>query len=520
MKFDINKMLSADVYDHSVGKITLIETHISWVVLTGDYAYKIKKPVNFGFLDFSTLQKRLQFCHQELILNRRLTHDLYVDVVEISIHQNRFRLNQGNAIEYAIKMRQFDQSSQLDEMLAVNQIKGYHMDSIAKLIAHFHQNIETADEDTQYGDPERVYNPVVENFRQIRQQLNLKYQQYDKSLNSLGKWNEIQFSLLKAIFQQRKEDGFIRDCHGDLHCRNLIWLGDKTTIEAGKGPMAFDCIEFNDNLRWIDVINEIAFLVMDLKHNNRQKLANRLLNSYLEQTGDYEGLTVLPFYLCYRSMVRAKVAVLQLHREDESLNALLLNEFESYLELAKNYTKKKDARIIIMRGVSASGKSTVSQQIVEETGAIRIRSDVERKRHYQATGNIQSSNEINTGMYDKKISELTYHRLLVLTSQIIKAGFSVIVDAAFLQQQQIQPFLDLSSKLKCYSVIIELTAPEAILRKRIRNRKNDISDADLQVLDYQLSNWQPLKKVERTEYFSINTNEPQQLQDLFQDLAR
>ncbi len=518
MTFDISKMLSPDVYSHPVDNIKLIETHASWVVLTGEYAYKIKKPVNFGFLDFSTLQKRHKFCNQELVLNRRLTSNIYLDIVGISIHQQSLRINQGETIEYAIKMQQFDQSAQLDNMLVANQLNLTHMHAIAQLIAGFHQRTNVAAKNLDFGEPDIVNDPVIENFSQIKEHLDSSF--YDKTLDSLQAWSESEYSTLKPVLIQRKQHGFIRDCHGDMHLRNLIWLGDKSRIESGKGPMAFDCIEFNDYFRWIDVINEVAFLMMDLQQKQQNQLANRFINSYLEQTGDYAGLAVLSYYLNYRAMVRAKVAVLQLNQAaDKNVHNLLTEEFESYIALAKNYTLPKTGKLIIMRGVSASGKSTVSQQIVDDYGVIRIRSDVERKRSFEATEAINTPNKINNGLYDEKVSELTYEKLLQLASQIIIAGFSVIVDAAFLKQNQRKAFQDLADKLQCPYIIFELTAPDDVLRKRIRERKNDVSDADLQVLEYQLSHWQPLLKNEMKFSSTVNTDDEQDIQKLFGKLT-
>ncbi|MCK5394748.1 MAG: AAA family ATPase, partial [Gammaproteobacteria bacterium] len=283
------------------------------------------------------------------------------------------------------------------------------------------------------------------------------------------------------------------------------WLDNK--------PVAFDCIEFNAKLRWIDVISEVAFLVMDLQDRKQPQLANRFLNSYLELTGDYNGLSVLPFYLCYRAMVRAKVNTLRLKQNDltdeERKNAI--DEFESYLELAITYTRQPAPKLIIMRGLSASGKSTVSQKLLDVIGAIRIRSDVERKRLFGITSTDTASDKIdsniNTGIYSKNASQLTYAKLIELASIIIEAGYSIIIDAAFLKHEQRKPFQKLAEQLKAPYVILEVTAPEDILRQRIAQRKDDVSDADLAVLEYQLSNWQPLLEEEISTAVPVDTSE-------------
>ena len=510
MTFDIKKMLSPDVFDHPVEQIELIETHISWVILTGKYAYKIKKPVNFGFLDFSTLEKRKKFCEQELTLNRKLASEIYLDVVSInnSAH-NPIISSNGKAVEYAVKMRQFPQSAQLDNRLTAGKLTLKNIDAIAQMIAHFHGTTEIADSSMNFGNSIIVNHAVEENFLQIRQHLHTH--DYETRLTALSQWSETEEKKLQNTFTQRKSDGFIRQCHGDMHLRNMLWLHDK--------PMAFDCIEFNPELSWIDVISEIAFLVMDCQYRQQPQLANRFLNSYLEATGDYKGIEVLPYYLCYRAMVRAKVNILRYEQagisNEEKQKAVV--EFESYIDLATSYTQPKATRLIIMRGMSASGKSTISQQLVDTLGIIRIRSDVERKRLFGVTTN--SQNNIDSGIYSAQASEKTYDKLAKLAASIINAGYSVIIDAAFLKYKQRQVFQQLAEHLNISFVILEILASAETLRQRIKQRKNDISDADLNVLNHQLESHQPLHQDEQTKMISINTEEPVHLNQLINKIT-
>ena len=499
-------MLNADAFDHPVSKIELIETHISWVILTGDFVYKIKKPVNFGFLDFSTLEKRHEYCEQEVILNSRLASELYLGVVSISGTAEKPVINgegnngEENIFEYAVQMRQFPQSAQLDNKLAAGELVIEQMDAIAQMVADFHASTAVADNLVNFGKKELIKKPVIENFQLISKYLNTN--EYDNQLKILKKWSYSEFAKLESVFKQRKTDGFIRECHGDMHLRNLVWLDGK--------PLAFDCIEFNPELRWIDVISEVAFLVMDLQDRQQHQLAHRFLNSYLEKTGDYAGLSVLPFYLCYRAMVRAKVDALRLEQEgvDRKEKTQQLAEFKSYLALASRYTKSTPVKIIIMRGLSASGKSTISQAVLDTLGAIRIRSDVERKRIFNTSyDDNRAKNEIDAGIYSKDASQKTYEKLADLASTIIHAGFNVIVDAAFLKYEQREVFQTLASNLNVAYFILEVTASTEELRRRIVARKNDVSDADLGVLEHQLSNWQPLQDNEICSAISVNTEE-------------
>jgi len=500
MKFNIKNMLNPDVYNHPVKDLELIETHISWVILTGDFAYKIKKPVNFGFLDFSTLEKRYSCCINELRLNRRLATSIYLEVVPISGTQERPVITTSSeAFEYAVKMRQFPQSAQLDFMLTADELDVKHIDAIAHMAADFHQNISIADDSTDYGNNKIIYQPVEENFSQIKEHLDIT--PYAEILNSLQSWSQSTFAKLDSVFKQRKNDSFVRECHGDMHLRNLVWLDT--------GPTAFDCIEFNSHLRWIDVISDIAFLVMDLQDRQQAQLANRFLNSYLEITGDYAGLSVLPFYLCYRALVRAKVDALRIEQKNITAEERQqsFKEFESYLQLAMTYTSHSMPKLIIMRGLSASGKSSLSQQLVDATGMIRIRSDVERKRLFATEAANTTANKINANIYSTDASQQTYGKLAELASQVISAGYSVIIDAAFLKHKQREAFQQLAERLAVAYIILETTAAESILRQRITERKYDISDADLAVLEHQLANWQPLHDDEKNYAYSVNTGD-------------
>ncbi|MEH6456554.1 MAG: AAA family ATPase [Cocleimonas sp.] len=504
LEFRISKMLHPDVYDHAVGKIELIETHISWVVLTGDFVYKIKKPVDFGFLDFSTLAKRKEFCEQEFQLNRRLAPDIYLGVVSINGTIDKPVISKGldndKSFEYAVKMKQFSQSSQLDNMLAEGNLTVELIDALALMVADFHKHTVVSNTHDSYGKKDKIYNPVTENFELINE--SLKTNAYESKLTAIKKWSLKEFTKLESVFQQRKRDGFVRECHGDMHLRNLAWINDK--------PVAFDCIEFNPDLRWIDVISEIAFLIMDLQDREQQHLANRFLNKYLEITGDYRGLKVLPFYLCYRAMVRAKVDALRIGQlnQDSEIIQDEFKAFESYFHLAISYTKSPKPALIIMRGLSASGKSTVSQQLLEKTGAIRLRSDVERKRMFGREIGDKVASDIDKGIYTADASEQTYAKLLELASKIITSGFSVIIDAAFLQHQQRISFQNLASHLVIPYTIIEVTAPIKVLQQRIIARKNDASDADLSVLNNQIERWKPLYENERMDSLRVNTEEP------------
>ena len=500
----IAALMDASVYDHPVQEIRLVETHISWVILTGEFAYKIKKPVDLGFLDFSTLDKRRFYCEEELRLNRRLAPEIYLDVVPITgTAQEPVLGGRGNIIDYAVKMMEFPQDAQLDRLLMRGGLGPRQIDAVARFIADFHQVAPVAGEDAEYGEPSVVCRAVIENFQKIRECM-----QQDERLDALEDWNRTACTRLQEVFARRKANGFVRECHGDLHLRNLAWVDER--------PLAFDCIEFSEQLRWIDVMSEIAFLVMDLHERDQASLAWRFINVYLEQSGDYAGTCVLPFYLCYRAMVRAKVEAIRAKQVDagDDERVTVLNEYDGYLRLADHYAAVTSPVLVVTRGVSASGKSTITQSLLEMLGAIRIRSDIERKRLFGIPADTDARSCVGQGIYDARASRQIYDRLVELAGYVLVAGFPVIVDAASLQTDQVAAFRALANSASVAFVILELTAPSELLRERIGQRERGVSDADRAVLEHQLSAWQVLPEEYLANRIVVDTAETTDLEAL------
>jgi len=476
--------------------------------LTGQFAYKFKKPVNFGFLDFSTLDKRRFFCEEELRLNKRLAPELYLEIVNITGSPDKPVLNgEGHTIEYAVKMVQFPQSAQLDHVLSKGLLTNSHVDLIAKEVADFHAVCQAAHRDAHFGSADAVRSPVVENFAQIRQQ-SVDQEDLDV-LEEIERWSDESFSRHQADFQKRKVDGFIRECHGDMHLRNIALIDKRIVI--------FDCLEFNEEFRWIDVMSEIAFLCMDLDDRSKAQFSNRLLNAYLELTGDYEGVILLRFYQVYRAMVRAKVDALRLSQaglsKDDRVD--ICADFRAYLHLARKYTQPGKPMLFITHGLSGSGKTTGTQNLIEATGMIRIRSDIERKRLYSVA--VTSREEvIGKGIYSREASIKTYEHLSKLAESLLLAGRSVIVDATFLKQHERKKFMALAQKVNVPFHILSFQTPESVLRARVIERqakKQDASDAGVAVLENQLKNNDPLTARE-TECSTIIDNKPINVDDI------
>ncbi|MCK4742209.1 MAG: AAA family ATPase [Sulfuriflexus sp.] len=512
----IISMMKPGLYGHPVEKCELIETHISWVILTGPNAYKIKKPLNLGFLDFSTLEKRHFCCDEEVRLNTRLAAEIYLEVVPITgSAEHPCLAGKGPVIEYAVKMLEFPQQAQLDRRLYAGQLRATHIDSIAKMIADFHQGIAVADDSMVYGSPEQVAQPVVENFSQIREQYrgHIKEQVWAGILEELEQWAEKSFSSLRPLFAERKDGQSIRECHGDLHLRNLAWLDD--------APLAFDCIEFNPSLRWIDVISEVAFLAMDLQARQQPELAQRFLNAYLENTGDYAGTRVLTFYLLYRAMVRAKVDAIRACQAgiSEAEKVQAENDLLGYLQLGESYIQPGSPKLIIAYGMSATGKTTLTQTLLEKLAAIRIRSDVERKRLFGLPAEQAASAETGAGIYSGDATQRTYMKLAELADHVIDAGYPVIIDATCQKYEQRELFQKLAAAKQVPYVILEFTASVEVLRERIVNREKGASDADLAVLEHQISHWQGLRDEEQIHALVVNTEKALGMEQLAEQIA-
>ncbi len=493
----IQGLLRPEAFDHPIEELHCRQTHISWIILTGSYAYKIKKPVDFGFLDFTTLEKRRFYCHEELRLNRRLAPQLYLQVCTVTGTLEAPRMNgEGDILEYAVQMRQFKEQEVLSECARSGRLTEVHIEQLAHLVADFHQRIDQAQAGDPYGEPELIQANALHNFDLI--QANQIPPSAQSVLGDLKQWTEGHFTRLQTIMKRRKYQGDIRECHGDLHLGNIVlWEGK---------PLPFDCIEFNPDLRWIDVMSEIAFTLMDLCARDLSPLGFLFLNQYLSQTGDYAGVTLLRYYLIYRAIVRAKIAFLTVQETNEDKD---WQDFQRYLDLAWQFTQTKPPVLYITHGFSGSGKSFASRKLAMHLGALHLRSDVERKRLAGMAAWANSKGSLAQNIYSPELTRRTYERLKQIAMQILNAGFPVIVDATFLQRQYRDEFRQLALKLKIPFKILNFQAGKAVMEARIRNRltsRQDPSEANLEVLEYQLAHHDPLAKHEQWAAVTLDTS--------------
>ncbi len=469
--------------------VVLHETHISWVFLCGEHAYKVKKPIRNDFIDYGTLEQRRRCCEEEIRLNGRYVDGLYLEVVAIRDEPAGLRIGgTGAIVDYAVQMRRFAEEALLLHHLHHHDVDDEAIVQLAKRVADFHQDAQPSDPAGSFGTPQTVRDEALANFDSLA---DAPLADRQTELATLRRWTERFLEEHHAAFAARLRDGFIRECHGDLHAANVIaWHGEF---------VPFDGIEFNPALRWIDVLADAGFLGMDLVAQGQRPLSRIFLNAYLETTGDYGALALYRFYVIYRALVRAKVAAIRGGQpgQSEAEQQADWDDCRAHIELAAAWTTTSQPSLWITHGVSGSGKSTGSFPLISQRGAIRLRSDVERKRWL---GNLPAEALPGGSLYSQAATEATYRRLETRARQLLQAGFPVVVDATFLHSPQRQAFQRLAEAAAVPFHILHFDAPDAVLQKRIRERAQqagNVSDADLQVLAQQRRSSEPLTAAER-----------------------
>ena len=492
----IEQMKRPEFYPHPVNQeIELLQTHVSYVLLAGDYAYKIKKPVNFGFLDFSSLSQRQHFCQEEIRMNKPIAPDIYLDVVAITQNQGKFILEgEGETVEYAVKMYRFPQETLLSSLFEQDQLTESNLEALGKIVAQFHEQTKTNDYIRSFGEIDRIRQSIDENYQQTEKYIGLA--QTQQHYQETKAFTDNFFLHNEELFNNRRDSQKIRECHGDLHLRNICFWQDKIQL--------FDRIEFNEPFRFVDVMYDIAFAVMDLDARGRQDFGNAFLNTYTEQTGDWEGLQVLPLYLSRQAYVRAKVTSFLL--DDTAIEDQAKQEAKKtasdYYRLAWEYTKKSQGQIILMSGLSGSGKTTVAKKLARRINAIHIRSDAVRKH----LGGISVDKSGRDELYTPQMNQKTYARLLELGVRLAKQGFPVILDAKYDRQKLRQEAIALAQSNDLPLQIIHCTAPIEILRQRLSQRSNDISDATPDLLTQQTATSEPFREDEQAYLKTIDTS--------------
>lgn len=492
----IEELLVPAAFPHAVRGLRLVETHISWVILTGSLAYKIKKPVKLDFIDTSTLQRRQHYCEEELRLNRRLAPELYLRVVPISRRSDGQACidGAGPAIEYAVCMKQFSPDLQLSALLERGEVSVQEMAELGATLARFHLESPELPGEQAAQATQNTHEMVFANLAQL-----LTYTEphgRNTELRHLWEWTRAGISAHQATFEIRAAANCIRDCHGDLHARNIVRFEQRL--------VPFDCIDFDPQLRRIDVMNDIAFLVMDLHSCRREDLAAVLLTRYLEITGDYPGVRLIPFYGVYRALVRAKVDAITV-AQSPHLAAEYTERMQRRVRTALALTQRPTPTLLLMHGLSGSGKSWLSEQLVAPLRALRIRSDVERRRLLGASARAAGFKQ---GNYTPEMNRRVYARLVDCAESCLQAGFNVIVDAAFLDAADRDLFTRLADRMDVNCAFISCHADTDTLLNRVAARSRagkDASEADRAVLEAQLRRFEPLQDARHRPVIRVDT---------------
>jgi aminoglycoside phosphotransferase family enzyme/predicted kinase len=485
----LKSLLKADAYPETVTAVDLIQTHASYIFLTDEYAYKIKKAVDFGFLNFSTIDRRRFYCNEEVRLNRRLCPDIYTGVVELREvpHGAAFH-GSGTVLDYAVKMRRLPADRMLDRLVADGDIDAATMRRISRVIAEFHRTAATSSSIADHGRLERIMYNWQENFEQMIPFEESTLPARDREV--IRSWVTSFAADQKDIFQQRVDDGFIRECDGDIHLENICLDNDAIHI--------FDCIEFNDRFRCCDTAADIAFLLMDLDFHGRHDLSDDVIDEYVTVSGDVGVRALIDFYKIYRAFVRGKVESFRLNDSGISPNeqALAQDRARRYFRLVRGYIERCRLKptLFITCGLMGSGKSSLTEQLAFELGMAAHNSDVIRKQLAGLPPGSHVRDSFNQGLYDRQSHEATYAELLRLAEQQISRGTSVIIDACFAQHEQRSPFSALARRYDVPIIILQVVCSDAELRSRLTCREaagESLSDGRLELLAGQSAQFQP-----------------------------
>jgi len=498
------------------GPVTCIETHVSWVFLTGPFAYKVKKPLRLSFIDYSTAERRAALCREELRLNRRHAPGLYVDVVPIAgtPAAPRVGATDSPAFEHALRMVQFDQRLELTRLLQSGAIAATELRDFGQRIAQMHAAAAIASGAETFGTPDHVHRVTVDNFDEIARALPGRDEA--QCLARLRSEAQRLFEAGRPLMEQRRQEGRIREGHGDLHCGNVVrWQG---TLAA------FDGLEFDPGLRFIDVANDLAFLTMDLAVHGRADLRREVLQAWLETSGDFEAVALLPYCELYRALVRAKVAALrgQQARITATGTTGAATLAHQYLEWAVSQIGRPRPRLIVMAGLSGSGKTWLARRIAERLEALIVRADVERKRLAGLQPLEISASAPDAGIYSREFNALTYERLRDCVADCLRGNESVIVDAANLRHGERELFLAAGREHAAEVVIVHCAAPLDVLKRRVAGRAAtgaDASEATVSLLDRQPSYWEPFSRDEQSHVIAVDTTSPDSIERALCGLA-
>jgi len=486
-------LLRPEAYPHPVAAVRLIETHISWVFLTGEFAYKIKRPVQYSFVDLRSSERRAFFCREELRLNRRFAPELYVDVCAVTLDSGVARiLGSGEVIDHAVRMHEFRGEEQLERLLLRDALADSELERFGRELANLHERLPVVAEGEDWGRPLSVRGLLMRNLEECLQASEGLGTQ--ETLRALAGGYQALLAAAESCITSRRRAGRVRECHGDLHAGNVVRCGGRL--------LAFDCIEFEPDFRWIDVAQECAFLFMDLGARGFPRRAQVFLGGYLAQSGDYQACRLLRLYATHCALVRAKVSALQaLGATGAAVRADARELHGRYLGCAREMLAPARPRLILTCGLSGSGKTWLAARLADALGAVHVRSDVERQRIGGFGEGLRSDSGLGQGMYSSEMNRKVYERLRQCAADVLAGVYSVIVDATFQRSEERRRMRALASERVVGGVVVVFChAPDAVLEARVlarREARADASEADLAVLSWQRRAFEPIRPDEQ-----------------------
>ncbi|MBI4949747.1 MAG: AAA family ATPase [Deltaproteobacteria bacterium] len=490
----IDALLLPTAFPEASGTITLVQTHVSYLIFTDKFVYKIKKPVDFGFLDFTTLEKRRCFSEEEVRLNSRLAPGVYLKVVKIVSVKGEIKIEGvGEAIEYAVKMKRLPEGSMLKRALEKGEVLEEVIRRVAQRVATFHAGAETTGHIASFGLPEFVSKNASENFTQTGPFVG---RIITGALHErLKSWTEGFIEANGGLLRARAGNGFVRDCHGDIHTDH---------ISIADGINIIDCIEFNERFRYADIVADAAFLSMDLDYLNRRDLSRAFDDEYFRATEDAEGRRLLDFYKCYRACVRGKVegfkSTEQEVPKDERLSSALSARY--HFHLAGLYASEWRPTVVILRGLSGAGKSTLAREIADVTNLVILSTDNIRKELAGLKTTEKAPSRFGGGIYSTEFTERTYKEMIARAASLLEEGRSVILDATFSKARHVDAARMAALKAGARAYIIECAAKDDVVKGRLLKRDAECAVKGIPVSD---AGWEVyLKQKEACEAVRID----------------
>jgi aminoglycoside phosphotransferase family enzyme/predicted kinase len=498
----VDAMLQPGFYPHHPETVDLVQTHISFVFLAGDEVYKVKKSVRFSFLDFSTDEQRRRFCAEELRLNRRLAPGVYLEVVGISRRGDGFALTAADdpaVVEHAVHMRRLPDERMLDRLLDAGRATPAMIEQVADVLVEFHRNAEDGSELAAGGDPAVIARLFEDDTREVAPFHGRTISAADDA--DIQRYCRRFLAGHDPLLRRRQAEGRIRDGHGDLHTEHICF--------TAHGVAIFDCIEFNPAFRQRDVAADLAFLAMDLEYHGRADLAARLVQRYAERSGDPELPRLVPFYACQRAYIRGKVDSLKSIEPEvpDRDRAAAADSARRHFALAYRYTWSEARLLVVVVGLSGSGKSTVAAALCERTGFVHINSDTTRKR----LAGLPPTARPGPSLYTPAQSARTYAAMYAAAAESLVAGRGAIIDATFQRRVDRDAARRVAQDAGVPVLFVECTCPEAEVRRRLTEREqrsDDASDADWAIFLQQQRTAEPFAADEMPERLAIDTTLP------------